>query len=76
MKKLIERADRYLQVWNWKDAALLKLCVGALGVLAGLALPTRWKKPAVIFAGLVFVASYVPLMAKLLPFLQGGEDAE
>ena len=46
---------------------LLGLC--ALGVLLGLAVPGRRKRAAAWAAALVFAATYVPLMAKFLPYL-------
>ena len=46
MKKLFSAADRYLRVCDWRDIAVLKFCLCALGVLMGLAVPTRKKKPA------------------------------
>lgn len=76
MKKLFERADLYLHSWNWRDAAALKFCMCALGVLAGLMIPARRKKLAAVLAALVFAAAYVPLMVKFLPFVQKGEDTE
>lgn len=76
MKKLLNKADHYLHTWNWTDAAGLKFCLGALGLLAGLAVPARRKKPAALLAGLVFAAAYVSLAVKFLLFLKDGEDAE
>ena len=78
MKRLFDAADRYLKDCTWRDMALLKFCLAAMGVLLGLAVPARKKRPAVWAAALVFAATYVPLMAKFLPFLLGepaGEEA-
>ncbi len=71
MKKLTEAADRYLRDCTWKDISVLKFCLMALGVLMGLSIPARKKKPAAWAAALVFVGTYVPLMAKFLPYLLG-----
>ena len=71
MKKLTEAADRYLRDCTWKDISVLKFCLMALGVLMGLAIPARKKKPAAWTAALVFDGTYVPLMAKFLPYLLG-----
>lgn len=76
MKKLFSAADRYLQACNWRDIAVLKFCLCALGVLMGLAIPTRKKKRAARIAGLVFVVTYVPLLVKFLFALRGKEDGE
>lgn len=76
MKKLFCAADRYLRICDWRDIAMLKFCLCALGVLVGLAIPTQRKKPAAWIAGLVFAAAYVPLMVKFLSVLRGKEDGE
>ena len=73
MKKLFAAADRFLEICTWRDMALLKFCLCALGVLIGIALPGRKKRPAAWIASLVFVAAYIPLMAKFLPFLIGDQ---
>lgn len=74
MKKLFSAADRYLRVCDWRDIAVLKFCLCALGVLVGLAVPTQKKKPAAKIAGLVFAATYIPLIAKFLFVLLSKED--
>ena len=78
MKKLTDAANRYLRACDWRDIAVLKICLCALGVLLGLAVPGRKKRPAAWAAALVFAAAYVLLMAKFLPYLlekpAGGED--
>ena len=69
MKKLTDAANRYLRACDWRDIAVLKICLCALGVLLGLAVPGRRKRAAAWAAALVFAATYVPLMAKFLPYL-------
>ena len=69
MKRLTDAADRFLKASSWRDIAVLKFCLMALGVLMGLAVPARKKKPAAWVAALVFLATYVPLMGKFLPCL-------
>lgn len=69
MKKLFTSADRYLQASDWKDMALLKFCLSAMGILIGVSLPAKKKRLAAILAAAVFAATFVPLMAKFLPFL-------
>ena len=46
MKKLIGWADGYLKECAWRDMALLKFCLGSLGVLIGLQVPKKRKKTA------------------------------
>ena len=75
MKRLTDAADRYLKACGWRDIAVLKICLCALCVLIGLAVPGRKKRPAAWTASLVFVAAYVPLMGKFLPYLLGDRVA-
>ena len=75
MKKLFVAANQYLKGCTWKDMALLKICVCAMCVLIGLAVPGRKKRAASWVASLVFAASYVPLMGKFLPYLLGDKIA-
>lgn len=71
MNRVFDAADRYVKDCTWKDMAVLKFCLGALGVLIGLVIPMRKKKASAWIASLVFVATYVPLMTKFLPYLAG-----
>ena len=56
---------------NWKDLALVKLCLCAAGVMLGLAAPKRVRKWAALGAVAVFVATYLPIILKFLPHLEG-----
>ncbi|MEG2176490.1 MAG: permease of phosphate ABC transporter [Oscillibacter sp.] len=69
MNRLFESANRYIQSCSWRDFALLKFCLASMGVLIGLSLPAKGKKPAAWVAAAVFAATYIPLMRKFLPFL-------
>ena len=64
MKFLFCSADAYLRQCDWRDLALVKFCLFSMGVIAGIALPPKAKKPAIITAAAVFVATYIPLMVK------------
>ena len=64
MKFLFDSADAYLQQSDWRDFALIKFCLFAMGVIAGVSLPPKAKKPAIATAAVVFVATYIPLMVK------------
>ena len=75
MDRLTDAANRYLKDCTWKDISVLKVCLIALGILFGIAVPARKKKASAWAASLVFVAAYVPLMAKFLPYLLGGQVA-
>ncbi len=69
MKKLLSAADTYIAQMNWKDMALVKLCLCAAGVMLGLAAPKRARKWAAFGAMAVFVTTYLPVMVKFLPSL-------
>lgn len=70
MKKLLSAADAYIAKMNWRDLALVKLCLCAAGVMLGLAAPKRLRKWAALGAVAVFVATYLPIMLKFLPHLE------
>lgn len=63
---LFELADDYLARADWRDIALLKFCLAALGVLIGISLPKEKHKGAALCAGAVFIATYIPLMKKVV----------
>lgn len=76
MKKLFAYADRYCRQSTWKDLALLKFCLCAVGVVIGLLIPVH-KRKAVLFAALaVFAGTYVPLMYDFLSLMLTGKDDE
>ena len=66
MKKLLWRADKYLQKSDWKDMAMLKFCLFSIGLLAGMQIPPKNKKKAGILAVFVFLITYIPLMKKFV----------
>ena len=43
---LFASADRYLRASDWKDIALIKLCLFAIGLLAGMQIKYKDKKTA------------------------------
>ena len=75
MRGWLEAVDLCLKDCSWKDMTLLKLCVCAVGVLVGLAMPWRKKWVVAWIASLVFVVTYVPLMGKFLPYVLGDKIA-
>lgn len=64
--KLFTYADRYLQQSSWKDLALVKFCLCAVGVLIGLAVPRSRRRQFAFGALVVFATTYIPLMYKFL----------
>lgn len=66
MNKLFHYADAYLKQSNWKDIALIKLCLCAMGIMIGTTLPSKVKKPAFLGALAIFIATYIPLLKKFI----------
>ena len=74
MRPLFDAADRYLKACTWKDMALLKFCLFGMGLLVGALLPKKQSKAAACIGAALFTATYIPLMAKFLPFLLNREE--
>ena len=74
MKKLFDSANLYLKQSDWKDLALIKFCLASIGLLAGLQIPKKHRKPAAIGALIVFLATYIPLMTDFFRILFKKED--
>lgn len=74
MKKLFELGNQYARECDWKDFALLKLCLCAMGILIGTQLTPKHKKTAVYASVGVFIATYIPLMAKLFKIILRDND--
>ncbi|MEG0780731.1 MAG: permease of phosphate ABC transporter [Oscillospiraceae bacterium] len=75
MKKLYALIDRCMDHCSWKDLGLIKVCMLALGILLGIALPKKAKRPMFWVAVVAFLATYVPLLVKFLPLLPAQKDA-
>ena len=74
MKTLFVYADRYLEKSSWKDLALIKFCLFAIGVMAGICIPERGRQCAVRIAAFVFAVTYIPLMTKFLGIVIDMDD--
>ncbi len=74
MKRLFYYADRYLENSTWKDLALIKFCLFSIGVLAGIWMPSKGRKNAGKIALAVFVATYIPLMAKFFAVIMDKDE--
>lgn len=75
MKKLFGYADAYVKQSDWKDLAMIKFCLAAIGMLTGISLPSQKKKTAALAAGAVFIVTYIPLMGKFFRIVAQGERA-
>ena len=79
MKWFLELGNRYAKKSDWKDFALTKFCLCAIGVLIGLQVSKKDKKAVEGAAGFVFIATYIPLMYKVFEIaremLKEGKEA-
>ena len=74
MKKLFEVANRYIETSDWKIIAVLKFCLISLGMMLGMWIKPKHRKPIFIGALCVFIASYIPLMVRFYRlFTDSGE---
>jgi len=76
MKKLLAAADQYIRESDWKVTAVLKFCLLSLGMILGMQVPEKRKKPVLFGCLALFAATYVPLMTKLLRLLLRKSGAE
>ena len=74
MKCLFSCANQYVKESDWKDFALVKLFLCAIGVMIGLAVPKKKKKMPLLIAAIVFIATYIPLMTKFLRIVFRRDD--
>lgn len=65
MERWLELGNRYARESNWKDFALVKFCLCAMGIIIGVQIPQKYRKLAVGIASVLFIATYIPLMIKL-----------
>ena len=66
MKTLLRITDRYMKESDISTLAVIKFCLVSFGMLMGMQVPKKAKKPVQVACASIFVASYVPLMAKLV----------
>ena len=70
MNRLFDAANQFLKEADWTTLAVFKFCLLSLGILIGVLLPQSAKPIIIILCTLVFFATYIPLMAKLLRILK------
>ena len=66
MKKLLAFGNRYAKQSTWKDFALVKLCLFSMGLVVGTLVSEQYKKIVVGVSICVFVATYIPLIVKMI----------
>ena len=64
MKAIFTLANRYVEESDWKDLALLKFCLWAMGMLMVMMVPPKNRKAVAWGCTGVFLVTYIPLMAK------------
>ena len=70
MKWLFDKADRYIRTMKWQDLSLLKVCLFSLGLIAAGSVERKRPRKLLRNIGCIgFALTYIPLMAKFLPFL-------
>lgn len=69
MQRLLNYGNKFAKESTWRDFALIKLCLCAVGVMWGMALPKKAHKAAAFIAVTVFITTYVPLMLKVFRVL-------
>ena len=77
MKCLFSCANQYVKESDWKDFALVKLCLCAIGVMIGLAIPKKKKKMPLLIACHCIYCHLYSSYDKVSPdcFPQGWTDA-
>ena len=70
MKTLLLIGNEYAENSDWKDFALTKMCLCAMGVLIGLNIPARKKSCTAKAAGVIFGVTYVILMTKVFKIVK------
>ena len=63
MRNFIAFINDYIKNCNSKMMALVKLCLGVLGLLAGLTVPKEYKKKVAVGGVILLLAAYIPLVA-------------
>lgn len=76
MKNLFDAADQYAKESIWKDFALLKCCLCAMGIVIGASVPAKHKPVLTSIAAGAVVATYIPLMTKFCKIAFQREEAE
>ena len=74
MKFFFNLGNRYAEQSNWTDFALTKFCLAAVGIIIGILIPAKHKKPAGIAAAGVFAVTYAVLMSKVFKIALAKEE--
>lgn len=72
MRNLLELGNLYAKESSWKDFALVKLCLCAMGIIIGTKITPKYKKTVIGISAVVFVATYIPLMVRVFKIMGCG----
>ena len=64
MKKLFELGNQYVKESSWKELALVKLCLCAMGIVIGGQVAPKYRRIVTGAAAGVFILTYIPQMIK------------
>ena len=73
MKKFFKLGDIYASESNWKDFALVKFCLFAMGLIVGVNAPKKYRKPITFASLIIFLSTYIPLMAKVFRIIKDND---
>ncbi len=65
MNKLLDLGNRYAKESTWIDFAAVKFCLFSMGLMVGIRLHEKCRKVVTGVSAAVFLATYIPLMAKV-----------
>lgn len=70
MDKLLELGNRYAKKSDWKDFALTKFCLCAMGIIIGINVPKKNKVAVQGISAGIFLSTYIILMAKVCKIIK------
>ena len=74
MDKIFEVADRYIKSSDWKLFSVLKFCLISLGIMLGMFVRPQNKRKVYGLAGITFLLTYIPLMARFFKLYMDEEN--
>ena len=66
MNWLLEADKKYLWSSDWKDWALVRFCILSMGMMLGVLIHKKAKKPVFAGAFIAFVATVIPVAYKYI----------
>ena len=64
MDWIVQAEKKYLWSSNWADWTLVRFCVFAIGMMAGVLIHKKAKKPVFVVALLAFIGTIIPVAYK------------